>query len=261
MTAVDARESLKGIAARARTKTRPIRLSIRIVWDTFERRCNFELDGFRFEVFANRRLLFVELHSDSGVLFSTPRTYADLGIMSLLGQVAGRDMYVNEQGRGSPVPWIYSPDAVAALSSFEFEDEELLTVTLGGPQAIFASRGPEADWERLQKLAALARVLPPAPTEEPLDPQRLPEDLRDLFPLLARWAVPDDLERSDLVAEADTAALQELVDIAEPRLPVIASFLAAHGDEDSAEAFALDALAQCVMEARQELTKRSKVTG
>src|SRR5258708_2730083 len=117
MTAVDARESLKGIAARARTKTRPIRLSIRIVWDT------------------------------------------------------------------------------------------------------------------------LARILPSAPTEEPLDPQRLPEDLRDLFPLLARWAVSDDLERSDLVADATTAALQELVDRAEPRLPRIASFLAGHGDEDSAEAF------------------------
>jgi len=44
-------------------------------------------------------------------------------------------------------------------------------------------------------------------------------------------------------------------------LPGIVSFLEAHGDEDSAEAFALDALAQCVMEARQELTKRSRVTG
>jgi cob(I)alamin adenosyltransferase len=89
----------------------------------------------------------------------------------------------------------------------------------------------------------------------------LTQDTRDLFPLLARWAVADDLERSDLVAEADTAALQELVDSAEPQLPGIASFLEADGDEDSAEAFALDALAQGVMEARQELTKRSKVTG
>jgi hypothetical protein len=261
VTSTDARESLKGIAVKAGVKTRPLNLSIRGVRDTFERRCNFKIDGQKFEVHANPSLLFVRVQSESSVVFSTPTPSPILSIGLLLRQVAGRDVFVNADGRWSPAPWIYGAEAVAALSSLDLRGDEHLTVARNGPEALLYSAGAEADWERLQKLLALARILPPAPKEERLDPNNLPEDLRDLFPLLARWGVPDDGERSDLVSEAKAPALQRLVDRVEPRMARIAEFLKEHGEEDSGEVFALDALAQCAMEARQELTKRSRPGG
>lgn len=258
MTATDPRESLKEIAARARVKTRPANLSIRLVKDNFEIRCGFKLDGLKCDVYANPSLLHVDLHRDSGLLFSTPNRSSILSTGLLLGQVAGQDVYVNAQGLGSPVPWIYSAEAVAALGALALESDELLTVAMNGPYALFRSAGGDADWQRIQKLVALARILPPAPAEGPLDPGKLSAELRALVPPLMRWGISDDSERSDLVTGAKTAQLRALVERVEPLMPRIAKFLDEHGQEDLAEASALDALAQSVMEARQELTSRSE---
>lgn len=254
----DAHQSLAEIAARARVRTRDANMSYRGIRDNFDLRSSFKIDGFRFEVYANPSLLYVQLKSASGVLFSTPRRDPILNIGLLLGQVAGRDVYVNAQGLGSPTPWIYGPEAIAALSSIEIGDEELLTAEMGGLVAILRSAGVDADWKRLQQLVALARILPAGAADRRLDPLKVPEDLRDVFPLLTRWAISDDVERSDLVGSAKTAALRRLVDRAEPRLRRIAEFLGQPGAQDLDEAVALDALAQSVMEARQELTRRSK---
>jgi hypothetical protein len=254
----DARGALAEIAARAGVRTRDANMSYRTIRDNFDVRCNFKLDGFVFEVYANPSVLYVKLKIDSGVLFSTPRRNPILNVGLLLGQVAGRDVFVNPQGLGSPVPWIHSPEAVAALSSIEIGDEELLTVEMGGVDAILRSGGVNADWKRLQQLVALARIVPTGAADMLLNPQKVPEDLRDLFPLLARWAISDDVERSDLVSSAKTAALRRLVERTEPRLRRIAEFLGQPGVQDLNEAAALDALAQSVMEARQELTRRSK---
>jgi hypothetical protein len=172
-----------------------------------------------------------------------------LNVGLLLGQVAGRNVYVIAQGRGSPIPWIYSREAVAALSSLDIQDGELLTVTMGGPEAIVRSAGVDSDWERLQRLVALAQILPTGAAGEALDPQALPADLRDLLPLLARWAISDDVERTDAVSGADTAELRGLVERVEPRLPLIARFLGEPAGRDSDAAAALGALAESVMEA------------
>jgi len=258
MIATDARESLKQIAARAHVKTGRANMSIRLIRDNFERRCTFKIAGLKCKVYANPSLLYAVVHCETTVLFATPRKSSILSTGLLLGQLAGGDIFVNGQGRGSPAPWIYTPDAIASLSSLKLEGEDQLTVAFNGPSALLRSGGAEADWVRLQKLVALARILPPGAVAAPLDPQALPDDLRDLVPLLAHWAVSDDQARSDRVSKAKSAALQKLADRTEARLPRIAGYLHEHSEEDSAEVSALDALAQTVMEARQELTRRAE---
>ena len=261
MIATDARQSLKQIAVRAHVKTGRANMSIRLITDSFERRCTFKIAGLKCEVYANPSLLYAVVHCETKVLFATPRRSSILSTGLVLGQVAGGDVFVNGEGRGSPAPWIYTPEAIAALSSLKLEGEDQLTVAFNGPSALLRSAGAEADWERLQKLVALARILPPGAVAPPFDPQALPEDLRDLVPLFAHWAVSDDQARSDRISKAKTAALQKLVDRVGPRLPRIANFLDEHGEEDALEVFAMDALAQALMEARQELTKRSRPGG
>ena len=215
---LDARQALADIAARAGVRPRAANLSRRGIRDNFEVRCSFKIDGLRFEVLANTSLLHIRLHSESEIAFSTPRPDPILGTLtSLLGQVAGRDVYVNAGGLWSPVPWIYSSAAVAALSAIDIEGGELLTVTGGGPFALVHSAGIDSDWRRLQQLVALARLLPNGTSQESLEPLSLPEELRDLVSLLSRWAISDDGERSDLVESAETADLRDLVDRVQPR--------------------------------------------
>jgi hypothetical protein len=256
MTAADARNSLKEIAVRAHVKTGQANMTIRLVKDDFELRSTFKITGLKCEVYANPSHLYAIVHSECTVLFATPQRSSIHSTGLLLGRIAGGDVFVNAAGRGSPTPWIHTAEAIAALSSLELDGDDQLTVAFNGPRALLLSAGADADWERLQKLVALARILPPGAAEAPLDPQALPEDFRDLFLLFAHWAVSDDEARSDRVIKAKTAALQRLVDRVGPRLPRIAEFLDEHGDDHSAEGVALDALAQSAMEAQLQLAKR-----
>jgi hypothetical protein len=236
-------------------------MSHRGIKDNFDARCTVTIDKLRVEIYANPNLLNVIVHRDTGVIFSTPRPDTTLNVGLLLGQVAGHDVYVIPQGRGSPIPWIYSREAVATLSSLDIKEGELLTVTMGGPEAILQSAGAEADGERLQRLVTLAQILPTGAAGAPLDQQALPADLRDLYLLLARWSISDDVRRSDVVSGADTAELRSLVERVERRLPLIAKFLSEPAGRNSDAAAALGALAESVMEAQHELRDRSKPSG
>jgi hypothetical protein len=164
LTATDARKSLKEMAVRAHVKTGRAKMTIRLIQDEFEHRCTFKIAGLKCEVYANPSFLYVIVHRESTVFFATPRRSSIASTGLLLGQVAGRDVFVNTNGRGSPVPWIERPEAITALSSLGLESDELLTVALNGPHALLRSAGPDADWERLQKLVALAGLLPQAAT-------------------------------------------------------------------------------------------------
>lgn len=103
-----------------------------------------------------------------------------------------------------------------------------------------------------------SRSLSRGTPEEPLDPNKLRNDLRDLFGLFKRWAKTNDGERSDVVERANTKSLEKLVEQCNPRLRQIAEVLAQPEFANSNEGGALDALAQAVMEAELELRRRRK---
>lgn len=251
-----ARDSLAAIAARAGVKTRAANLSYRGVRENFERRASFKLRGFQVELFAGGPSLYALFKREGKSLWSTPRPDPILGLDALLGQVAGHDVFVSAQKLGSPIPWIYRPDVVAALQAVEVRDEELFTFDLGGASALLSTRGGDADWRRLELIAALLELAPAGTQKRTADRRALPEDLRDLHPLLEKWGKTDDAERSDLVERADNDALDQLVNRVRPKLGRIAEFLSDTAPQDADLAGSLDALAQAAMEAEREIARR-----
>jgi hypothetical protein len=95
---------------------------------------------------------------------------------------------------------------------------------------------------------------------EDLDFSLLPDELRELGPLIARYAESDDVERSALLEHASDGDLRELRDAPEGHWDAINAFLdenvaAAPGPAQDV-ALAVDSFSQAAMEAKDELEKR-----
>lgn len=80
-----------------------------------------------------------------------------------------------------------------------------------------------------------------------------PETLRPLAPLLEKWAIDDDDERSRKLKRCARSTRQKLVDAVVPLLPTIDRFLHSFGAAPPEEACALGSLAQAALEAQSLL--------
>ena len=93
-----------------------------------------------------------------------------------------------------------------------------------------------------------------------LDFSLLPDDLRHLGPLIARFSESDDVERANLLEAASDGDLRELVEATNGRWDAINAFLDEHVAAGPGPyqdvALALDAFAQAAMEAGFELDRR-----
>jgi hypothetical protein len=85
-----------------------------------------------------------------------------------------------------------------------------------------------------------------------------PETLRPLVPLLSRWAIDDDEERSRKLQRCARPTRQELVNAVIPLLPAIDNFLDSFGANPPEEACALGSLAQAALEAQSLFRKAAE---
>jgi hypothetical protein len=92
----------------------------------------------------------------------------------------------------------------------------LLLIALSGCDGRQASRDPRAP-------DATEAVVPP------LDPGKVPADLRDLLPLAQRWGIGDDVIRSERVQKATDAERSELRAAFGPRQRQITAWLDSFG--------------------------------
>jgi hypothetical protein len=92
-----------------------------------------------------------------------------------------------------------------------------------------------------------------------MDLSKLPEEFHPLIPYIRRWAVGDDVERSDREEAASTEELQELSHAVWPKMPAINAYLDMVDKEPpySNEAAALGRLAECVCELQFVLQERT----
>jgi len=105
---------------------------------------------------------------------------------------------------------------------------------------------------RLEKLAEHLRL----ESEDAVDFSALPEAFQKLKPLIEKWAVSDDQERSLLVDEASLRTLKVLVQTVSPHMETINEHLNSFGDRALSDAAVLlGALAECATEARLRLEK------
>jgi hypothetical protein len=80
-------------------------------------------------------------------------------------------------------------------------------------------------------------------------PSALPESLADVWPLVGRYGIADDVEREKALEAAGRDGLEALVEaVNHDRLAEIEGFVEAHGDSE--EAVRLAALARAAQEAR-----------
>jgi hypothetical protein len=97
-------------------------------------------------------------------------------------------------------------------------------------------------------------------SDDELDLSLLPEELRHLGPLIARYAESDDVDRSKLLANASDEELRELGAGPSAHWDAINTFLDENVEAEPGPrqdvALALDSFSQAAMEARSELEKR-----
>jgi hypothetical protein len=105
----------------------------------------------------------------------------------------------------------------------------------------------------IEVTCSLAEQLP-AGNEEEIDLDGLPSEFKILIPFIRKWAVTDDLERSELLEKASRKTLEQLVKSVAPHLSSINKFLDSFGKEPPSEAaVALGAVAECTVEAQLQL--------
>jgi hypothetical protein len=81
-----------------------------------------------------------------------------------------------------------------------------------------------------------------------------PDALRPLVPLIAKWAIEDDEERSRKLRRCAKSTRQRLANAVVPLLPAIDQFLDSFGANPPEEACALGTLAQAALEAQSLLS-------
>jgi cell division protein FtsI/penicillin-binding protein 2 len=95
---------------------------------------------------------------------------------------------------------------------------------------------------------------------EELDISLLPEELRHLRPLIARYAESDDVDRAELLANASDEELRYLIEGPSAHWDAINAFLDENVEAEPGPrqdvALALDSFSQAAMEARYELQGR-----
>jgi len=111
-------------------------------------------------------------------------------------------------------------------------------------------------------VAIIHAVIDLMPHDERAVPEfaSLPDALRPLIPLLAKWAIDDDDERSRKLKRCTPSARKKLIDAVVPLLPAIDNFLDSFGANPPEGACALGSLAQAALEA-QSLLREATQTG
>jgi hypothetical protein len=90
----------------------------------------------------------------------------------------------------------------------------------------------------------------------PIPLEVLPEEFHSLIPLMARWAICDDAERSEVFDNATASDVQKLIDEVWPRMERIEAFLDSLAAEQNYEAAAvLGSLAEAASEAYHQKSR------
>jgi len=126
--------------------------------------------------------------------------------------------------------------------------QQLFRVYLSAPRTI-----------RVMAIINAVIDLMPHETPERTFADILPDDLQPLVPLIPKWAIGDDKERTRKLRRCAQSTRRKLIDTVVPLLPAIDKFLDGFGANPPEEACALGSLAQAALEA-QSLTG-SKANG
>jgi hypothetical protein len=148
------------------------------------------------------------------------------------------------------------PELVSLVALSDLQEGESLYFTKG--EIGFYLKRPDTDRmsgviDRVIELAGTVEI-----PEEELNLELLPAQFHPIIPTIRKWALADDSERNDLLAATPETVLRSLTDDVFPYLDAINSYLDSfRGRAPTEHAVALGRLAECAIEAKQLLDRRS----
>jgi hypothetical protein len=169
----------------------------------------------------------------------------------------GLALFVNPNISGSTATdWLADDGNVRAVAALECSRREPLYVYQNAVIAVVKpARASVAVLSSLADVAERLEASPPAARSGRivdglhLNPDLLPADLRRLVPLIEIWAVGDDVEREQLLKEADRKEVNQLIEVVGPLLGRIDAYLSSFNQDELPEEAALVArLAEAVAE-------------
>lgn len=211
----------------------------------------------RFAVRASDRYLAIEVRGDfAGGLFSVNRQSRLItffhGEMRNSTSIGNHAVFVPHKDEDPPA--VHRPEVREAILDLHLASDESLTVYGNGISAYVRPRLQRHLTDILTALAKLADELPPGETK-PVPLNDLPPEFRPLIPLIRKWGISDDADRTERLGGATRRQLQALVRRVSPMFVPINTYLAGFSDEVPAAAAALGSLAEAAAEARLILEK------
>jgi hypothetical protein len=206
----------------------------------------------RFAIRASDRYFAIEVRGDVAA-----------GLFSINRPSMFMAFFYGEMRKGSPVGEhpvyfpVNDPDPLAlqqpgvreAVLALQLEPDESVKVYTNGISAYLRPRPQQPLIEVLKLLARLADELPAGETI-PLSLGDLPDRFRPLIPLIRKWGITDDAERTERLERASRRQLQVLVRRVSPLFESINAYLDGFGEDVSAAAAALGSLAEAAAEAK-----------
>jgi hypothetical protein len=244
--------------------TRPLETKY-LPGDLFEFEVRFQLGKHKFCASANREFVWLALRLDGVVcspIFTVNRQDRVMMIKTAVKQPKELPLQVFASDITSATvvsAWFSNAANLECVKSFFLGENDSIHVY--GNQLKVYLRQPSqekvvATLPQLEKLASQLHL----ESEDAVDFSTLPEQFRQLKPLMEKWAVSDDHERSNLVDKASRQTLNKLVQTVSPQMEAINKFLDSFGGKPLSDAAViLGTLADCASEAKLRLDNFSVV--
>lgn len=225
--------------------------------DFFRDQLSFEYRGRKVQLRANSEFLFVQISGSFAVdVFSINRRNYDMPVNQVPLRVPGFQALpvFAGQSRGHLEELLSSAALRQALSKLQLTDKESLHL-YADAIVLYLQRASEQEIvSAIEAACILAEQLPIGSEGKVVDLEVLPSKFKTLTPLIRKWGVTDDDERSERLEKASQKTLERLVKSVIPHLSSIDEYLDSFGTKALSEgAIALGALAECALEAQLRL--------
>ena len=178
-----------------------------------------------------------------------------------LPDTAGAPLFSADSDRFDARPWLADAEHRSLVDALPLGGARQLEVV----RNLLHWHGMAEDLETkpsvLDQLVLLAEALPKDIDDRRVISGTLPADLEMLRKLIPKWALSDDVTRTDRIARASDSSLRALWTSASPRLGAIDRFIEDAEPSSLELAATLGDLAQAALEARTELETRGVALG
>lgn len=224
--------------------------------DRFVRQVRCAVEGYPTVVRVNDEVVVIEMRGPFGgnILCSFNQQNVICGASKLASQelIAPHDwkVFLSDHEVSRDAVWLLKQPAFSRhIEALDLDATESLHILRGQVKVYLRRYESRQILDVLDILVAFVKSLPTVP-QEPIDLKQLPKEFHSLIPLIKRWGVADDEQRSELLSRVSRKTRSRLVELMNPYFDAINDYLDSFGKMPLPEhAILLGALAECASEA------------